>query len=67
MCPKDADRMANSVDPDQQSDLSFRSSMIWVYTVCQGLSVQKLRIITVILHSESNLMLSFKPTKKKNK
>ena len=65
MCPKDADRMANSVDPDQQSDLSFRSSMIWVYTVCQGLSVQKLRIITVILHSESNLMLSFKNLQRK--
>ena len=37
MSPKDADRMANSVDPDQ----------IWVCTVCPCLSVQKLRIIKV--------------------
>ena len=93
MCPIDADRMANSVDPDQtasqeqsdlglhcfhkssliwvytvssgavwsgstlfhqeQSDLGLhcflRSSLIWVYTVCLGLSVRKLRIITVTL------------------
>ena len=34
--------MANSVDPDQA-----RSSLIWVYTVCPGLPVQKLRIIMV--------------------
>ena len=33
--PKDADGMAN------------RSSLIWVYTVCQDLSVWKLRIFTV--------------------
>ena len=37
---KDADRMANSVDPDQ-------TAPIWVYTVCLDLSVQKIRIITV--------------------
>ena len=41
MIPNDADGMANSVDPDQ------RSSLIWVCTVCPGLSVRKLRIITV--------------------
>ena len=41
MDPNDADEMANSVDLDQ------RSSLIWVCTVCPGLSVQKLRIITV--------------------
>ena len=29
------------------SDCFSRSSLIWVYTVCPGLSVQKLRIITV--------------------
>ena len=34
MSPNDADRMANSVDPDQ--------------TVCPGISVQKLRTITII-------------------
>ena len=33
--------MANSVGPDQTS------SLIWIYAVCQGLSVQKLRIIMV--------------------
>ena len=43
MSPKDAEGMANSVDPDQ------RSSLIWVYTVCSDLSVRKLRIITVFL------------------
>ena len=37
MSPNDADGMANSVDPDQ----------IWVSTVCPGISVWKLRIITV--------------------
>ena len=40
MNPKDADRMANSVDPDQeQSDLG--------YTVCSDLSFRKFRNITV--------------------
>ena len=49
---KDADNIANSEDPDQtapvgsalfakeQSDLGLhylpRSSLIWVYTICQG-------------------------------
>ena len=40
MSPNDADGMANSVDPDQ-------CSLIWVCTVCPGISVRKLRIITV--------------------
>ena len=44
MCSEDADRMANSVDPDQTAP---RSSLIWVCTVCPVLSVRKLRIITV--------------------
>ena len=44
MCPKDADRMANSGDPLIRL---LWSSLIWVYTVCPNLSVQKLRIITV--------------------
>ena len=48
MRPKDADRMANSVDPDQTA--SFWSNlMIWVYTVCLGLSVLKIRIIMACL------------------
>ena len=40
MCPNDADGMANSVAPDQ-------TAPIWVCTVCPGISVRKLRIITV--------------------
>ena len=44
MCPKDADRMANNVDPVQTAP---KSSLIWVYTVCTDLSVWKLGIITV--------------------
>ena len=45
MHPKDADRMANSVDVDQTAC----SSLIWVYTVCLDISVRTLRIITVSL------------------
>ena len=41
--PKDADRIANSEDPDQT-----KSSLIWVYTVCPDLSVRKLRIVMVL-------------------
>ena len=44
MSPNNADGMANSVDPDQTAPLG---SLIWVCTVCPGLSVWKLRIITV--------------------
>ena len=43
MGPNDADEMANSVDPDHTAP-----SLIWVCTVCPGISVRKLRIITVI-------------------
>ena len=50
--PNDADGMANSVDPD-------RSSLIWVCTVCPGISVQKLRIITEpIFHKMQDLAIS---------
>ena len=45
--PNDADRMAKSVDPDQ--------TLIWVRTVCPGISVRKLRIITVTrMHTGQN-------------
>ena len=44
MSPNDADGMANSVDPDQTFS---RSSLIWVCTVCPGISVRKLKILTV--------------------
>ena len=50
MHPKDADGMANSVDPDL-------SSLIWVYTICPDLPVRKIRNI----HNMSCLMT--KPTK----
>ena len=43
LSPKDADGMANSVDPDQ-----IAANLIWVYTVCAGLYVQKVRIIMVL-------------------
>ena len=46
MSPNDADGMANSVDPDQTAP-----SLIWVCTVCPGISVRKLRIITVLYFS----------------
>ena len=42
MHPKDAEGIANRVDPDQTAPL------IWVYTVCLNLPVRKLRNITVI-------------------
>ena len=41
MCPNDAEGVANSVDPDQTAPLGAVSSLIWVYTVCPGLSVRK--------------------------
>ena len=44
MSPKDAEGIANSVDPDQTAP---RSSLIRVCTVCPAVSVRKLRIITV--------------------
>ena len=47
MSPNDADRMANSVDPDQTVPLRAVWSA-WVYTVCAGLSVRKHRIIPVL-------------------
>ena len=51
MSPNDADGMANSVDPDQTA----RSSLIWVCTVCPGISVRKLRIITVVRPEQTTL------------
>ena len=45
-----APRVANSEDPDQTAPLGavWRSSLVWVCTVCPDLFIQKLRIITVI-------------------
>ena len=40
MCPKDADRMANSVDPDQ-------TAPVWVYTVCSDRSCLSITVDTV--------------------
>ena len=53
MSPHDADGMANSVDPDQTAPL------IWVCTVCPGISVQKLRIIAVTIEIKSWLLNFF--------
>ena len=36
--------MANSVDPDQ---MPHSAHLIWVYTVCKGLSVPILWVITI--------------------
>ena len=68
MSPNDADGMANSVDPDQTAPLgavwsgsALFASLIRVYTVCQGISVRKLRITTVssnrICHSQQQNIL----------
>ena len=46
MPQKNADGKANSGDPGQTAP----RSRIWVCTVCQGLSIQRLRIIKVSLH-----------------
>ena len=46
MHPKDAEGIANSVDPDQTAP---RSRLIWVCTVCPDMSIRKLRKITVKL------------------
>ena len=45
MRPNDVDGMENSVDSDKSVDPDQRNSLIWVYTVCPGLLVRKLRII----------------------
>ena len=50
MRPKEGVGIANSVDPDQtppreQSELLLRSSLNWVYTVCQDVSFRKIRTI----------------------
>ena len=49
MSPNYADGIANSVDPDQTAPL------IWVCTVCPGISVRKLRISTVMSLSVMSL------------
>ena len=53
MSPNDADGMANNVDPDQT-----RSSLIWVCTVCPGISVRKFRMIMVSLFLTAALYCS---------
>ena len=51
MRPKDADGMANSVGPDKT--VPFRSSLIWAFTVCSGLSVPILIVFTVSLIADA--------------
>ena len=54
--PNNADRMANSVDPDL-TDCTFRSNLIFVYTVCWDLhvSVWTLRIVRTSATFSSHL------------
>ena len=66
MSPNDADRIANSVDPDQTAPLGAvwsgqtapRSSLNWVCTVCPGIPVRKLRINKVIFFTEDIVIQS---------
>ena len=45
MCPKDEDRMANHVDPNQTAPIgAYWSGLILVCTVCSCQSVPKFRI-----------------------
>ena len=60
MSPNDADGMANSVDPD------LGSSLIWVCTVCPGISVHKLRNVTVFQTEGEVRILLYNQTKSKN-
>ena len=41
MSPNDAEGIANNVDPDQ-------SSLIWVCTICPGISVRKLNTVQLL-------------------
>ena len=52
--------MANSLDPDQTpcSALFAKAFLIWVYTVCKGLSIPILRVITVIFIVIDHEMIS---------
>ena len=45
MPPKDVERMANSVDPDQTA----QSSLIRIYIVCSDIHVPIFRIFTVMV------------------
>ena len=47
MCVKTAGRVTNSVDPEQCRPCILQH-LVWVCTVCSGLSVPILRIIVVI-------------------
>ena len=62
MHPKDAEGIANSVDPDQTAPYE---SLIWVCTVCPDLSVRKLRNITVrYVHTPYEVRQGTSPSKK---
>ena len=54
MCPDDADGMANSVDPDQTAPLG---SLIWVCTVCPGISVRDSYFVWFLPRGVSYLVL----------
>ena len=46
MPPKDVERMANSVDPDQTAP---KSSLIRIFTVCSDIHVPIFKIFTVVI------------------
>ena len=55
MGPKDAVGTAMSVDPDQTAPLGSGSTLFtWVCTICQDLSVRKLRIIIITVHESEH-------------
>ena len=57
MHAKDAEGIANSVDPDQTAPVG--GSLIWVCTVCPDLSIRKVRIITVVQVFEAGTTSTF--------
>ena len=67
MSPNDANGKANSVDPDQNESKRCKRkgkqcrpwadcSLIWVCTVCPGISVRKQRIIRVVMKMKQNFL-----------
>ena len=57
MPPKDVERMANSVDPDQTAP---RSSLIRIYTVCSDIHVLIFKFFTVATPGTEDSFEGFK-------
>ena len=65
MRPKDAEGIANSVDPDQTAPVGARRSLIWVCTVVRIITVPFLSV--PLFHVKMKLLrflFSYYPTKK---